>query len=1179
MKCPKCKTDVSNKDTHCPNCNLRLIIECPKCKEKVRLGSTSCKSCGYVFVKFCPKCNSANYVSSPTCRKCFYVFDETAEESPKEQPKDKKQERVFLKQENKTPPKTPLNQSGGRLEVLIDFINLPSVFKKFNDDEFKSKVLLNIQTSIKVAFGATPEFYKENIARFKIPYNKNNGIYDKILKFNAEMVKFNSFLSETLGAEISHKFVILQYGEIEFDKPVMQLGVGKDKDIITTKAAFEALSGEISLVKISPDSYKMVNLENEKPSLTEIEETDEELAIETVYKTITEENNIKGISINAPRGTGKTHLLNSLYKKLENSDIAILSSKCSAISKVAPMGLFQDAFLNLFNLPSSTKDYKQTTDSLRGLIKKYLPSNFEKEKIETLINLLYPIKEAFYETLSQNKKNTFSHIKDILDALRLNSKLLLTVDDFDLIDEMSFEFLTYLIENNFFTDGSKFLLCYRSQNPMNIFIQESTLPRENCFDISLKKREVSSTRNFIKKYLSDVSILPRKISDQIIMNAKGDLAYTGQVLFHLTETKKIMLKGGRFVFAKKHEDYFVPQTIEGIMQERLNFLYEKSKNQFFILCLASFLGGKFTKSIIKDVIDMKEDDFKAAMTGLVVGGYVSKIDEENYAFKNSLVWTNVYILAKNNPELTPYVEAMLKVLLNRVNSVPAICALLAQAIGNKPVALALWTKNLKLSSAIGDTALYIISQQQSLINLEGSGIPLENYIKNNAFERLGKLTYRKFPDGAIEYLSNAIVEAKNKNDNKKVIELSGYLTESCKLSQRYTAVIETVDNILSLFDNKEKSELQKALIKTRKLEALVNTGNYEEVINTVNTEINPLLSEAVRAKKKLPYISKENLYDSWILSNINLIEAYTFQGSPLSFELISLIEKEIFKDSKNINEDLVKRLKLACALSYTAKGFFEQSDEILHTLIKEFSKEDYFLISKWNMITLFNKVLRYDFENIKEDLFEAVTYANNIGDNYTKNILKTVLAFVLLKEDDSLRALEICQEQMSYFSNEKIALGALIAWYISARATLKISGPDKAIEICEKSIQIAENPRINTIWFKSLFQILMAEYYVIKGDLESAKMYIELASQDVNQNELNYFMVQIVRQRALIMQESIENVEAGKKTELANAAIKMYEKALSLSMKLNLEKMNYKIQKDLTALKASCKLKRIKTED
>ena len=223
--------------------------------------------------------------------------------------------------------------------------------------------------------------------------------------------------------------------------------------------------------------------------------------------------------------------------------------------------------------------------------------------------------------------------------------------------------------------------------------------------------------------------------------------------------------------------------------------------------------------------------------------------------------------------------------------------------------------------------------------------------------------------------------------------------------------------------------------------------------------------------------------------------------------------------------------------------------------------------------------MRSDFENIKEDLFEAATYANNIGDNFTKNILKTLLAYVILEEGDSLRALEICQEQMNYFSNEKIALGALIAWYISAKATLNISGADKAIEICEKSIQISESTKINSIWFKVLFQILMAHAYIIKGDLESAKMYTELASQDVNQNELNYFMLLIVRLRALIMQESVDSIEKDKKPELALAAVKMFEKALSLSNKLNLEKLNYKIQKELTSFKASCQLKRITLQE
>ena len=74
MICPKCKTEVSDKDVVCPNCNLRLIFKCPRCGESTRLGSASCKKCGFTFVKFCPKCGSANYASSSVCRKCGREF-------------------------------------------------------------------------------------------------------------------------------------------------------------------------------------------------------------------------------------------------------------------------------------------------------------------------------------------------------------------------------------------------------------------------------------------------------------------------------------------------------------------------------------------------------------------------------------------------------------------------------------------------------------------------------------------------------------------------------------------------------------------------------------------------------------------------------------------------------------------------------------------------------------------------------------------------------------------------------------------------------------------------------------------------------------------------------------------------------------------------------------------------
>ncbi|MCD8023990.1 MAG: hypothetical protein LUE64_00455, partial [Candidatus Gastranaerophilales bacterium] len=733
----------------------------------------------------------------------------------------------------------------------------------------------------------------------------------------------------------------------------------------------------------------------------------------------------------------------------------------------------------------------------------------------------------------------------------------------------------YLVKNNFFSDGSKFLICYRNQNTLNMYIPSEVLSKENCLDIALKKREIGSVRAFIKKHLGDVSLLPRKITDQIILNSKGDLAYSGQVLYHLIETKKLLLKDNVYVFEKEFEDYFVPQNMTDIISSRLDFLKEKSPVEFVILNLASFLGGKFTKSVISKVIDTDDAELESAMANLITGGFIKKTDEDNYCFKNSLVWTNVYIHARNNPDLKPYLQALLKVLISKKISSPAICALLAQTAGDKQTAFALWTKNLKLASAIGDSALYIISQKQSLVNLEGLNLPNEAYIKNNIYERLGKLTCKKNPVQAISYLSNAIVEAKNNSDTAKIIELSGYLTFACMLAQKYPAVIETVDNLLSIYEKRDKTQVQTALIKTRKLEALLYTGNFEEVINIVNTSINPVLHELVKTKKKFPFISKEDLYDSWISANIVLSKAYAYQGNPLAFELLDVVEKEVFRDSKNVNEILSKKLKLSCAVSYTMKGFFNRSDEILHSLIKELKKTDTFFISEWNMITLFNKVLRLDFENIKEDLFEAVTYANNNGDNYTKNILKTILAFVILKEGDPLRALEICQEQMNYFSNEKIALGALIAWYVSAKATLRISGSDKAIEICEKSIQIAQSSKIGTVWFEVLFQILMCEANIIKGDLEGAKMCIELAGQDVNRSELNYFMVQIVRLRAIIMQESLDKVADDKKSQAALTVVKTFEKALMLSEKLALDVFSSKISKELTSFKASCKLKRI----
>ena len=61
------------------------------------------------------------------------------------------------------------------------------------------------------------------------------------------------------------------------------------------------------------------------------------------------------------------------------------------------------------------------------------------------------------------------------------------------------------------------------------------------------------------------------------------------------------------------------------------------------------------------------------------------------------------------------------------------------------------------------------------------------------------------------------------------------------------------------------------------------------------------------------------------------------------------------------------------------------------------------------------------------ELFNVTAYANNINDNFTKNMLKTLLAKILRDKNETKKALEILDEQVAYFAKEKNA-NAIIAF-------------------------------------------------------------------------------------------------------------------------------------------------------
>ena len=354
---------------------------------------------------------------------------------------------------------------------------------------------IKIKTAIKLAFNVTPDFIKEDIVNFKINYSKKIGFLEKANKFSEEFSKFNLILNETLGADISFKFAVLADGETNGTKAhgaqkqhIKQLDYGIEKDIITSEGAYKILSDEIPLIKISPECYKMVFLD-QKPEFTQSKSVKEDIALELVYDTLSDSSSeIKGISINAPRGAGKSFLLEKLYKKLEDTNILVLKGHCSALTQITPLGLFQDILLSLFNLSFVPSKYEKRVKELRNVLQKNLSfmngkegenNDFNPSKIETLINLVYPVGVDFYENILSNK--------------------------------------------DFFTQGAKFLLTYRNQHALNMYINSDKLPKNACLNINLAANEIDDIKEYLKLRFGSFEVLPEKISNQIILNSQGNL--------------------------------------------------------------------------------------------------------------------------------------------------------------------------------------------------------------------------------------------------------------------------------------------------------------------------------------------------------------------------------------------------------------------------------------------------------------------------------------------------------------------------------------------------------------------------------------------------------------------------------------------------------------------------------
>ena len=712
----------------------------------------------------------------------------------------------------------------------------------------------------------------------------------------------------------------------------------------------------------------------------------------------------------------------------------------------------------------------------------------------------------------------------------------------------------------------KFLILYNEPKPAKgyFYFPENTDERI-YLDVGIAPLEFGQIGMLVNQKTSKIEGFPELSQaelQEIYTISKGNPSYINHALDFCFDCQ---LSGNDFQLAT---------TFNSLLEFRLGLLAHINPVAYDILLGSAIIGDKINMNLLKEIFEVNDKTFLEIMIYLKKMDYITPINDIYCEFSSLLLWETILKTAKNDINYNAINQKIFKHLTGFTLNSHAILGIIAQNLKQPQLALEIWTKNTRLASYVGDLNLYAISQKQSLALINEFDETQTLKIRYNISERLGKLLANSNPTEAIEYLPDAISNAQAIGDSSREVELLAYLASCCRKTGNYFGEVECVDSVLKKV--KPENKLEIALLKTTKLNALLNIGNCGQIINMIDTEIMPIIDQYFDKKLNIKDAKLGFMYETWLKTYLVLANALVMQGNDRSFEILTILFDII--ERNQIKDDLfICKCKITLAFANTIKGNYRASEQMLEEVLKLYRENimDNETIIRWNFINIINNFFQKQYDGIQEDLFQIVTFANNNGDNFTKNILKTLLGKVLKDNDNVKQAIEIYNDQIAYFAKEKMAVGALLTWFLIADATLITDGAQSAMEIAEQALEVAQNPKIDSYFFTVLLKMVIAKCAITTSDFETAKIHLENAISLAKKFNMNDLLSRLYILYGKYFQE-LGLVKSAEQIEYLQNAEKMYKNAEELIAKTKNKYILKELRQSSKSLTTFCVMNNIK---
>ena len=237
------------------------------------------------------------------------------------------------------------------------------------------------------------------------------------------------------------------------------------------------------------------------------------------------------------------------------------------------------------------------------------------------MNFLYPAAIGNYSDIHYNKLQTYNLLENVIKSVTSNNNTIMIIDNYDLTDTSSYEFINNLVSKNIINENLKLIITYKEHKPAKDYFDERFKNIDIFETLYMLNMNKTQTLQLVQNFVNTDKI-PEEVLTVINNNGKGNIFFAEQYLALLFDSKYIVFNQDTTDFNREMQIPYLPNNTEEVINLRINLIQPDNIKEN--LYMAAILGYKFDANIFAEAAEYTPEQADEVLSRLTESMYIQK---------------------------------------------------------------------------------------------------------------------------------------------------------------------------------------------------------------------------------------------------------------------------------------------------------------------------------------------------------------------------------------------------------------------------------------------------------------------------------------------------------------------------------------------------------------------------